>query len=106
MLVEDFEALWLTLKLASLATIILLLLGTPFAWWLSCYHGRLKAFISALVALPLVLPPTVLGFYLLLALAPDGFIGQGWGWFFDTHLAFSFYGISPTNLLSFQLTLR
>lgn len=99
MFVEDQQALWLTFKLAAVTTIILMLLGAPFAWWLSRYHGRFKAFINALVALPLVLPPTVLGFYLLLALAPNGFIGQGWALFSDTNLAFSFYGILIGSLI-------
>lgn len=93
MFVEDQQALWLTFKLAAATTIILMLFGAPFAWWLSRYHGRFKPFINALVALPLVLPPTVLGFYLLLALAPNGVVGQSWSLVSDSNLAFSFYGI-------------
>ncbi|MFZ4708957.1 MAG: molybdate ABC transporter permease subunit, partial [Zwartia sp.] len=58
-------ALWVTLKLATLTTVILLLLGTPLAWWLARTRSRFKAPLSAIVALPMVLPPTVLGFYLL-----------------------------------------
>ena len=69
---QDLTALFVTLKLAGLSTIILLLIGTPIAWWLSRSRWRFKFFIEALVALPLVLPPTVLGFYLLLALGPNG----------------------------------
>ena len=61
----DIDALWLTFKVASLATIILLLLGTPLAWWLVRTQFRWKSICNALVALPLVLPPSVLGFYLL-----------------------------------------
>ncbi|QXI30787.1 molybdate ABC transporter permease subunit [Pseudomonas vanderleydeniana] len=72
----DFAAIWLTLKLASLATAILLLVGTPIAWWLARTHSWLRGPIGAVVALPLVLPPTVIGFYLLLAFGPHGFIGQ------------------------------
>ncbi len=72
----DLSAIWLTLKLASLTTLILLLVGTPIAWWLARTRSRLRGPIGAVVALPLVLPPTVIGFYLLLALGPHGFIGQ------------------------------
>jgi molybdate transport system permease protein len=68
----DLEPLWLSLRLAATATAVLLVLGTPLAWWLSRAHGWWRAPIEALVALPLVLPPTVLGFYLLLALGPRG----------------------------------
>lgn len=69
-------AVVLTLKLASVTTLLLLLIGTPIAWWLARTRSRLKGPISAVVALPLVLPPTVLGFYLLVALGPNGPIGQ------------------------------
>jgi molybdate transport system permease protein len=73
---SDLEAIWLTFKVATTVTVILLLIGTPIAWWLARTHSRLKGPISAIVALPLVLPPTVLGFYLLIAMGPNGFIGQ------------------------------
>lgn len=73
---SDFGAIWLTLKLASLVTIILLLVGTPTAWWLARTRSRLKGVFGAVVALPLVLPPTVLGFYLLLLLGPNGPAGK------------------------------
>ncbi|WP_434652641.1 molybdate ABC transporter permease subunit [Pseudomonas sp. R3-56] len=72
----DYAAIWLTLKLASLTTVILLLIGTPIALWLSRTRSWLRGPVGALVALPLVLPPTVIGFYLLLALGPNGWIGQ------------------------------
>jgi len=72
----DFAAIWLTVKLASVTTLLLLLLGTPLAWWLARTRSRLRGPIGAVVALPLVLPPTVLGFYLLVALGPNGPIGQ------------------------------
>lgn len=72
----DSAAIWLTLKLACMATSLLLLIGTPIAWWLARTRSRLKGPIGAVVALPLVLPPTVLGFYLLVAMGPHGFIGQ------------------------------
>lgn len=73
---SDLEAIWLTFKVATTVTVILLLIGTPIAWWLARTRSRLKGPISAIVALPLVLPPTVLGFYLLIAMGPNGFIGQ------------------------------
>ena len=73
---SDLGAIWLTLKLASLTTLILLVLGTPLAWWLTRTRSWLRGPVGALVALPLVLPPTVIGFYLLLALGPHGWIGQ------------------------------
>ncbi|KJS24843.1 MAG: molybdenum ABC transporter permease [Pseudomonas sp. BRH_c35] len=69
-------AIWLTFKLASVTTLVLLLIGTPIAWWLARTTSRMKGPIGAMVALPLVLPPTVLGFYLLVAMGPNGFIGQ------------------------------
>ncbi|MCB1614597.1 MAG: molybdate ABC transporter permease subunit [Pseudomonadales bacterium] len=72
----DLAAIWLSLKLASIVTILLLLIGTPLALWLSTTQTRFKPAISAVVALPLVLPPSVLGFYLLLAMGPSGPIGQ------------------------------
>ncbi|NVK43223.1 MAG: molybdate ABC transporter permease subunit [Oceanospirillaceae bacterium] len=85
----DLAALWITLKLAAVTTLVLLVLGTPLAWWLSRSRWRGKVVIEALVALPLVLPPTVLGFYLLLGLGPEGIIGR----WFDRGLAFSFAGL-------------
>ena len=69
-------AVWLTLKLASLTTLILLLIGTPLAWWLARTPSWAKSPVSALVALPIVLPPTVIGFYLLVTLGPNGPLGQ------------------------------
>ncbi len=72
----DLTAIWLTLRLASTVTLLLLLIGTPIAWWLARTQSFMKGPISAVVALPLVLPPTVLGFYLLMAMGPNGVIGQ------------------------------
>ncbi|MBX8510280.1 molybdate ABC transporter permease subunit [Pseudomonas cichorii] len=72
----DIAAIWLTLKLASLTTVILLVIGTPIALWLARTDSWLKGPVGAVVALPLVLPPTVIGFYLLILLGPDGFVGQ------------------------------
>ena len=73
---DDLQALWLTLRLAGLTTLILLVLATPLAWWLATTRSRWAAPISALVTMPLVLPPTVLGFYLLVSLGPQGWGGQ------------------------------
>ncbi|WP_207888475.1 molybdate ABC transporter permease subunit [Pseudomonas sp. 30_B] len=73
---EDFQAIRLTLELAALSTAILLLIGTPIAWWLARTRSWLKGPLGAVVALPLVLPPTVIGFYLLITLGPNGAIGQ------------------------------
>ena len=73
---EAMQAIFLTLKLASLTTVLLLLIATPLAWWLSQTHSRWRAPIGALVTLPLVLPPTVLGFYILVVLGPQGWVGQ------------------------------
>lgn len=76
MLETYWEPVWLTLKLATLTTALLLLIGTPIAWWLTRTRHWLRQPVAAVVALPLVLPPTVLGFYLLLAMGPDGWLGQ------------------------------
>lgn len=73
---DDLAAIWLTLKLASVTTILLLLIGTPIAWWLAHTRSPLKGPVAAVVALPLVLPPTVLGFYLLLLMGPEGVVGR------------------------------
>jgi len=73
---DDLTAIWLTLRLATLVTMLLLLLATPLAWWLARTASWWKGPVSAVVALPLVLPPTVLGFYLLLALGPNGPLGK------------------------------
>jgi molybdate transport system permease protein len=70
------SAIWLTLRLASVTTILLFLVGTPIAWWLARTRSWMKAPVGALVALPLVLPPTVIGFYLLVVMGPQGPIGQ------------------------------
>lgn len=68
----DWQPVWLTLKLATTTTLLLLIVGTPIAWWLSQTQSRLKHVVAAVVAMPLVLPPTVLGFYLLVFLGPNG----------------------------------
>ena len=96
---EDLAALVLTLKLASTVTFILMLLGIPIAWWLSGTRCRWKGGLEALIALPLFLPPSVLGFYLLLAMGPQGPIGHltqrlGLG-----YLPFTFHGLVVTSII-------
>lgn len=73
---SDLQALWVTVRLAGVVTLILLVLGTPIAWWLARSKAWWKGPIGAVVAMPLVLPPSVLGFYLLLAMGPNGPVGQ------------------------------
>ena len=94
-----WPALLVTLKLASLTTIILLLVGTPVAWWLARTHSGWKTPLSALVALPMVLPPTVLGFYLLTAMGPNGFLGQTTAALGLGTLAFTFWGLLLASVL-------
>ena len=90
---QDLIALFVTLKLASISTIVLLLIGTPIAWWLSHSHWRYKYFVEAIIALPLILPPTVLGFYLLVSLSPNGPIGGLLSALSGESLAFTFTGL-------------
>ncbi|MCF6215884.1 MAG: molybdate ABC transporter permease subunit [Emcibacter sp.] len=95
----DLAALWLTFRIASITTILLLIIGTPIALWLARTNSRWKGPIGAIVALPLVLPPTVLGFYLLIAMGPNGPIGQittalGLG-----TLTFTFWGLVIASVL-------
>lgn len=95
----DLTAIVLTLKLASIVTVLLLVVGTPLAWWLARTRSKLKKVVGALVALPIILPPSVLGFYLLLAMGPQGPVGQlthalGWG-----TLPFTFPGLVLASVL-------
>jgi len=99
MTAPDISALFLTLKLALAATLILLLIGTPIAWWLARTRRRSKPVIEAIVALPLVLPPTVLGFYLLIALNPKSPIGGLWLTLTGDTLTFSFSGLVLASVL-------
>ena len=89
----DLEAVWLTLQLATVVTLLLLLIGTPIAWWLARTRSPLKGPVAAVVALPLVLPPTVLGFYLLLAMGPHGAVGRFTQWLGIGLLPFTFAGL-------------
>ncbi|HPX61169.1 MAG TPA: molybdate ABC transporter permease subunit [Deltaproteobacteria bacterium] len=89
----DIQAIWLTVRLAGLVTAILLVLGTPIAWWLARSRSRWKGPIGAVVALPLVLPPSVLGFYLLLAMGPNGPLGKLTACLGMGALPFTFWGL-------------
>ncbi|MCW8832406.1 MAG: molybdate ABC transporter permease subunit [Colwellia sp.] len=95
----DLLALITTLKMAALTTVILLLIGTPLAWFLANMQSRFKVIIEAIVALPLVLPPTVLGFYLLIAFSPQYLPGQLWQQATGQQLAFSFSAIVIGSVL-------
>lgn len=99
MTLPDAPALILTLQLALVATLILLVIGTPLAWWLAHTRTRLKPALEALVALPLVLPPTVLGFYLLIALNPTSPVGGAWLEITGNTLTFSFTGLVIGSVL-------
>lgn len=90
---EAWQAIELTLELATVSTVILLLISTPLAWWLSQTHSRWRPAISALVTLPLVLPPTVLGFYILVLLGPEGWVGMLTQWLGLGLLSFTFSGL-------------
>lgn len=96
---EDGAAIKLTLKLAFTTTLILLVLGMPIAWWLASTQSRLKAVIVAFVAMPLVLPPTVLGFYLLILLNPQSTLGQFMQYMGLSTLPFTFTGMVVASIL-------
>lgn len=91
--ITDLAAIGLTLKLATVTTLLLLLLGTPIAWWLARTRSWWRGPVGAVVALPIVLPPTVIGFYLLLLLGPDGAVGRFTQWAGLGLLPFSFWGL-------------
>ena len=96
---EDWAAIALTLKLASVTTVLLLVLCTPLAWWLAHTSSRWKGPIGAVVALPLVLPPTVIGFYLLVTMGPNGPVGQFTQWLGLGRLPFTFAGLVVGSLI-------
>ncbi|KAF4533773.1 hypothetical protein B566_EDAN005823 [Ephemera danica] len=95
----DLAAVWLTLKLATIVTVLLLGVGTPIAWWLARTRSCLKGVVGAVVALPLVLPPTVLGFYLLVTLGPHGPVGQFTQWLGIGLLPFTFAGLVVASVI-------
>ncbi len=96
---SDWQALLLTLQLASVSTALLLVLGLPLAAWRVRKQTRLRQVLDAVLALPLVLPPTVLGFYLLVLFAPQTPLGSGWTWLTGHGLAFSFAGLVLGSVL-------
>ena len=98
-LLPDLTPVWLSLALAGVTTLVLLILGTPLAWWLSQTRSRLKPFIEAITALPLVLPPTVLGFYLLILFSPYSWLGGAWVELTDESLTFSFSGLVIASVI-------
>ena len=89
----DWTPLWLTVQLASVTVLVLLIVGTPIAWWLAFTKSRFRTLVEAVVALPIVLPPTVLGFYLLIALGPFGWLGKPWLQLTGSPLSFTFTGL-------------
>ncbi|MBC8285471.1 MAG: molybdate ABC transporter permease subunit [Nitrospinae bacterium] len=89
----DLSPIWLTLQLAGVTVLILLIIGTPIAWWLAHTRSRMRVGVEAVVALPLVLPPTVLGFYLLIMLGPNGWIGAPIQTLTGSPLSFTFAGL-------------
>lgn len=95
----DWGPIWLTFRLASITTVLLLLVGIPLAAWLSATKTKLKPLIEAIISMPLVLPPSVLGFYFLLALSPNGTLGQFLEHTFNLRLVFSFEGLVVASMV-------
>lgn len=99
MVLSEFAPVWLTLELASVTLVFLMIFGTPLAWWLAFTESRWRAIIEAVCALPLVLPPTVLGFYLLILLGPAAPLGSAWVALTGSSLTFSFSGLVVASFL-------
>lgn len=95
----DLGPLWLTLKLAAAATLVLLVIGAPLAWWLANTRSALKPVVEALTALPIVLPPTVIGFYLLILMSPNSTLGGFWVSVTGSTLTFSFAGLLIASIV-------
>jgi molybdate transport system permease protein len=95
----EWTPIWLSLKLAAVTTFILLILGVPLAYWLSRRSSWLKVFIEAILTMPLVLPPSVLGFYLLLSFSPNSFLGRWLLDYFNLSLVFSFEGLVVASVI-------
>lgn len=95
----ELGPVWLTVKLAVVTVLILLIVGTPLAWWLAFSRSRLRPVVEALTALPLILPPTVLGFYLLILLGPATPLGAFWVTVTGSTLTFSFSGLVIASVL-------
>jgi molybdate transport system permease protein len=103
----ELGPVWLSLKLAAVTVVVLLIVATPLAWWLAFTRLRARAVIEAIVALPLVLPPTVLGFYLLILLGPTGEIGRFWVEVTGSTLTFSFVGlVVASTIYSFPFAVQ
>ncbi len=103
----DFTPFILSLKLAVIVTIILLIIGIPYAWYLSSTNSKIKPFLETITALPIVLPPSVLGFYLLVFLSPDSFIGGVFYKLFNIKLVFSFPGlVVASSIYSFPFMIQ
>jgi molybdate transport system permease protein len=96
---HDLAAVWLTLRLAAVTTLILLVIGAPLAWWLARTRSWWKTPVGAVVALPIVLPPTVIGFYLLVAMGPHGPVGQFTQWLGLGTLPFTFAGLVVASVI-------
>ena len=95
----ELGPIWITVALAATTTVVLLLIGTPLAWWLATTRSRLRPVIEALTALPLVLPPTVLGFYMLVLLGPASTLGGFWVSITGQALTFSFSGLVVASVV-------
>ena len=95
----ELGPLWLSLQLAAVTTVVLLLVSTPLAWWLSGTSSRVKPAVQAIVTLPIVLPPTVIGFYLLILLGPRGAVGSFWVNVTGDALTFSFAGLVIASIV-------
>src|SRR5690554_5563414 len=95
----ELGPVWLSVKLAGVTVLALLVIAAPLAWWLAFTRARGRAVVEAVAALPLVLPPTVLGFYLLILLGPAGPIGRFWVELTDTTLTFSFTGLVVASVV-------
>jgi molybdate transport system permease protein len=98
-MIMDFEALWLSVQLASWTTVTLFVLGLPLAYWLAVTRWRLKFLLEAIVVLPMILPPTVLGFYILIAVGPLSPLGRTYELLMGRSLAFSFQGLLVASVL-------
>ena len=95
----ELNAVWLTLQLAATTTLLLLLVGTPLAWWLAHSRSPARPIVEAITAMPLVMPPTVIGFYLLLLFSPNNWLGSFWFTTTGSTLAFSFSGLVIASML-------
>ena len=103
----ELGPVWLSLQLATVTVLVLLVVATPLAWWLAFTRSRARTIIEAVVAMPLVLPPTVLGFYMLILLGPAGWVGGAWLSLTDTTLTFSFTGLVVASVIySFPFTVQ